>query len=126
MLKQKKPHDGEKDVTFLPISGTNVAIRVWPGSVSRSEYNVDFLDTETGTPVDIPSGYILVLLHPKGTYLPPQRLVTLDDTLRQKWPIPEKSGATYVVRDDQTFALVHDDAEVEDAVVIKYTTPSRS
>ena len=125
MEGQAKPRFGECNITLLPIPGSTVAVRVWPGSVSRSEYNVDFFDSNTGTPVDIPAGYVLVLLHPERTYLPPQCLMTLDEIFGQRWPIAKKSGASYVLRDGLTFALFHADSAGKDTVVVQYTIPSR-
>ena len=103
---QAKPHVGQCDIALLPIPDSDVVVRVWPGSASCSEYNVDFFDRTTEAVIDIPTGYALFLLQPECTYLPPQRLMTLDETFGQRWPISRGRGGSYVLRDGQTFALL--------------------
>ncbi|KAI1785785.1 hypothetical protein LXA43DRAFT_1099867 [Ganoderma leucocontextum] len=102
----RKPKPEEDNVTILPIPGTSQVIRLWPGSRTRLEYNLDFLDTKTGAAITIPDGYILVHLPPKGAYLPQRRLLSLTETFRQcGWPVLDRTGGTYVLRDGLTFAL---------------------
>ncbi|KAI9062943.1 hypothetical protein FKP32DRAFT_767844 [Trametes sanguinea] len=56
----RKPRPGDPDVTFIPIPGSNqLALRLWPGSLSAAEYCVDFFDGHVKTPINVPHEYQL-------------------------------------------------------------------
>ena len=121
---QRKPQPEENVITILPIPGTAIAIRVWTGSLTRSEFNLDFCDMESKTAIDIPDGYLLVHLQPPHTYLPHRPLVTLEDTFADFGGGPKRAGGTYVLRDGLTFALVRVQPDGKQILVMKHTIAS--
>ncbi|KAL7280680.1 hypothetical protein ACG7TL_005619 [Trametes sanguinea] len=56
-----KPRPGEvsKYVHVRPIPESKYSIRIFPGSISAAEYCMDFVDSETGEPVNSPFEYEL-------------------------------------------------------------------
>ncbi|KAI0642811.1 hypothetical protein C8Q79DRAFT_1012831 [Trametes meyenii] len=56
----KPPPGTSNDLIFIrPIPDSQYSIRLFPGSYSNREYCLDFLDTETGKPVNSPFEYEL-------------------------------------------------------------------
>ncbi|KAI0364684.1 hypothetical protein BV20DRAFT_1005385 [Pilatotrama ljubarskyi] len=63
-----KPKPGDPDVTYLAIPSTEgnpspgLSLRFWPGSLSAGEYCMDFVESETKKPVNVPDKYELSVL----------------------------------------------------------------
>ncbi|CDO75337.1 hypothetical protein BN946_scf184966.g5 [Trametes cinnabarina] len=51
---QRKPRAHDPLVFVRPIPDSKYSIRLFPGSLSRAEYCMDFIDTKTGEPVNSP------------------------------------------------------------------------
>ncbi|TBU35026.1 hypothetical protein BD311DRAFT_745451 [Dichomitus squalens] len=54
-----KPKPGTPNVFCRPIPGSPYSIRLFPGSIVRREYCLDFVHTQTGQPLNTPAGFEL-------------------------------------------------------------------
>ncbi|KAI0351343.1 hypothetical protein OH77DRAFT_948101 [Trametes cingulata] len=63
-----KPKPGDPDVTYIQIPGAEgkpapgLSLRFWPGSLSAAEYCMDFVESATKKPVNVPAQYSLSVL----------------------------------------------------------------
>ncbi|KAF8967426.1 hypothetical protein BDZ97DRAFT_2073490 [Flammula alnicola] len=54
-----KPRPGDKHASICPIPDSKISLRLWPAWVSRREFCLDFVDSDTREPVNSPPGFDL-------------------------------------------------------------------
>ncbi|KAI0715191.1 hypothetical protein C8Q76DRAFT_619302, partial [Earliella scabrosa] len=110
-----KPVPGDPGILIHPIPGTQYALRLWPGSLTRREYCVDFVYAhDTFTPVNTPPEFELYsqlpATLPSWLQIVPQRAVSLERTIRGDGEI--KAGTEkYVFADGLRCILVYPGAD---------------
>lgn len=94
---------------MLPIHGTEYAMRLWPGSFARSEHCLDFIETRTKKPINVPEGYTIWFMpDPSAPWLQgtgPVELVSIERSfgmLPADIPVGEEK---YILKDGMTCML---------------------
>ncbi|KAH9854443.1 hypothetical protein C2E23DRAFT_726651 [Lenzites betulinus] len=73
-----KPSPDDPDARYLRIPETTWSLRFWPGSLADAEYCIDFVETATKKPLNVPDGYELwVIPDPTAPWLTPVTMQVL-------------------------------------------------
>ncbi|KAI0689581.1 hypothetical protein C8T65DRAFT_746118 [Cerioporus squamosus] len=107
-----KPLPGDPDVIIIPIPGSPYSLRIWPGSLTRREYCLDYVySDDTNRSLNRPKGYDLAAHVPMGSLpwlaLGAQELHSLEYNFGI---IPEHIGdgqEKYVLRDGLVCVLTY-------------------
>lgn len=98
---------------MLPIPGSDYTMRLWPGSSLRSEHCLDFIETKTGKPINVPEKYSIWLLPtPEAPWLQgtgPVELVTLERSFGLQPTEIGEGEERYILRDGMTCMLSSSD-----------------
>lgn len=119
---QWKPSRGDAGVLIRPIPGSSCSLRLFPGSPSRKEYCLDFVNSATGLPVNTPFEFELWSLGSSSTpyACPPARLRSLE----RSWgylPKDIPAGAEkFVLSDGMTCMLTRPGHKT-----VRFTVPIR-
>lgn len=110
---QLKPAPEEKHgVIFHNIPNSKYVIRLWPASPSLQVHCLDFMDTETSQPVNLPSSFELwTVLTNNSTTIEYQRLYSMENTHGQYDEAIAAGEEKFVVRDGMQYALFRSGTE---------------
>lgn len=105
-----KPKEGESNPQILvrPIPRSRYSIRLFPGSPHVQEYCLDFVDTQTGRPVNSPFKFELWSIPNPSTPwsgLGSYRVYSLEQSFRVPQPDIIPGDEKFVLRDGQTCLL---------------------
>ncbi|KAI0671289.1 hypothetical protein C8Q78DRAFT_850649 [Trametes maxima] len=121
----KPPPGTSNDLIFIrPIPDSQYSIRLFPGSYSDRQYCLDFLHTETGTPVNSPFEYeLLAIPDPDAPWLAlpmsgKLRSIECAHGIKQEDILP--GCEKFVLRDGQTCMLVRPGKQP-----LRFTVPLR-
>ncbi|KAI0759386.1 hypothetical protein BD413DRAFT_607578 [Trametes elegans] len=103
-----KPRPGDPGVFIRPIPRSKYSIRLFPGSITASEYCLDFISTTTGDPVNSPFQHQLIAgpgpMVPLGT-APKVKLRPLDCAFGIREEHIPPGEEKFLLRDGQTCIL---------------------
>lgn len=103
---QLKPRPGDPNVAIVALPDSAHSVRLWPGSLASAEYCLDFVETQTGKPINVPDDYTLWFVPPPNSPwlqgVGPVQLISLE----RSWGVPPmeilEGEEKFVLRDGMT------------------------
>ncbi|CDO70601.1 hypothetical protein BN946_scf184656.g16 [Trametes cinnabarina] len=119
----RQPGINDPDVLYFPIPGSNLALRLWPGSLSAAEYCLSFVEANTQKPINVPEEYELwAIPDPKRPWLQPvcMALTSLEKAFGIKSEDILPGEEKFVLRDGMHCQLCRGDKKI-----MRFVVPER-
>ncbi|KAI0715518.1 hypothetical protein C8T65DRAFT_738607 [Cerioporus squamosus] len=124
-----KPLPGDPDVQIIPLPESPYALRMWPASLSRREYCLDFVYADnTNKPSNVPQGYNLSIHVPMASLpwlgIGPQALESVERNCGVR-PEDMREGAEKFILRDGLECVMEYAEEGSEARSVRFKVPIR-